>query len=199
MATSMELRNIFKNAEDPSEIEPAPAETSAPGGAPNERHAGQSTFADRSSVDDVKDNRPTESAQSGVRKIEAVTLTWSKRSVFLLLALIWFLTLVNNMKTSMVYSLTPYATSDFLGHSLLNVITVVASSMAGAVYIPMAKALDLWGRAEGFALMTLLCLVGIILLAASQNLPTYCAGEVCPSSFWTALNRGASILTATTT
>lgn len=91
---------------------------------------------------------------------------------------IWFLTLVNNMKSSMVYSLNAYATSDFRGHSLLTVINVVSSAMAGAVYIPMAKALDVWGRAEGFALMTLLCLVGIILLAASQNLATYCAGEV---------------------
>ncbi|KAI7159202.1 MFS general substrate transporter [Hortaea werneckii] len=134
--------------------------------------------ADRLSIDDLEDARPATNAQGGVQKIEAVTLTWSKNSVFLLLILIWFLTLVNNMKTSMVYSLTAYATSDFLGHSLLTVISVVASAMAGAVYIPMAKALDLWGRAEGFMLMTLLCIIGIILLAASQNLPTYCAGEV---------------------
>ncbi|KAI7231126.1 MFS general substrate transporter [Hortaea werneckii] len=133
---------------------------------------------DRLSIDDLEDARPATNAQGGVQKIEAVTLTWSKNSVFLLLTLIWFLTLVNNMKTSMVYSLTAYATSDFLGHSLLTVISVVASAMAGAVYIPMAKALDLWGRAEGFMLMTLLCIIGIILLAASQNLPTYCAGEV---------------------
>lgn len=178
----MELRNIFKGPVGPSEIQPVPAETSAPAGDASEKHAGQPQFADSSSVDDAKEDRPTESAQSGVQKIEAVTLTWSKKSVFLLLVLIWFLTLVNNMKTSMVYSLTPYATSDFLGHSLLNVITVVSSAMAGAVYIPMAKALDLWGRAEGFALMTLLCLIGIILLAASQNLPTYCAGEVSSNS-----------------
>ncbi|GAB1742759.1 hypothetical protein NU219Hw_g8470t1 [Hortaea werneckii] len=133
---------------------------------------------DRLSIDDLEDARPATNAQGGVQKIEAVTLTWSKNSVFLLLILIWFLTLVNNMKTSMVYSLTAYATSDFLGHSLLTIISVVSSAMAGAVYIPMAKALDLWGRAEGFMLMTLLCIIGIILLAASQNLPTYCAGEV---------------------
>lgn len=78
----------------------------------------------------------------------------------------------------MVLSLSPYATSSFLGHSLLTVIGIVASAMAGAVYIPMAKALDLWGRAEGFLLMIIFCILGIILLAASQNLPTYCAGEV---------------------
>lgn len=193
----MELRNLFK-ATTVAEATPASAELTTAGDNPNEKSVGQPPFADSSSMDDPKDDRPAESAQSGVQKIEAVTLTWSKKSVFLLLVLIWFLTLVNNMKTSMVYSLTPYATSDFLGHSLLNVITVVSSAMAGAVYIPMAKALDLWGRAEGFALMTLLCLIGIILLAASQNLPTYCAGEVCSSSTLKT-NGSAFILTAATT
>lgn len=82
------------------------------------------------------------------------------------------------MKTSIVYSLTPYATSSFAGHSLLTVIGIVASSMAGAVYIPMAKALDLWGRAEGFLVMTVFCMLGIVLLAVSTNIQTYSAGEV---------------------
>lgn len=78
----------------------------------------------------------------------------------------------------MVYSLTAYATSSFMGHSLLTVITIVANAMTAAVYIPMAKALDLWGRAEGLLLMTLFCMIGLILLATSRNLETYCAGEV---------------------
>ncbi|KAL4784086.1 major facilitator superfamily domain-containing protein [Aspergillus varians] len=128
--------------------------------------------------DPPKDDRPAEDAQAGVRKIEAVTLAWGKHSVYLVLVLIWFITLVNNMRGSVVLSLTPYATSSFQGHSLLTVISIVASSMAGAVYIPMAKALDLWGRAEGFLLMLVFCIMGLIILAASHNLPTYCAGEV---------------------
>jgi hypothetical protein len=78
----------------------------------------------------------------------------------------------------MVYSLTAYATSSFMGHSLLTVITIVANAMTAAVYIPMAKAFDLWGRAEGLLLMTLFCIIGLILLATSKNLETYCAGEV---------------------
>ncbi|OJJ04489.1 hypothetical protein ASPVEDRAFT_172748 [Aspergillus versicolor CBS 583.65] len=128
--------------------------------------------------EDLKDEKPAENAQSGVQKIEAVTLAWSKSSVYVLLVLIWFITLVNNLRGVVVDSLSPYATSSFLGHSLLTVITVVASSMAGAVYIPMAKALDLWGRAEGFLVMLGFCILGIILLSVSKNLPTYCAGQV---------------------
>lgn len=82
------------------------------------------------------------------------------------------------MRASIVLSLSPYATSAFMGHSLLTVITIVASSMSGAVFIPMAKALDLWGRAEGFLVMICFCVLGLILLAASPNLSTYCAGQV---------------------
>lgn len=86
--------------------------------------------------------------------------------------------MVNDFRGSMAYSLNAYATSSFAGHSLLTVITIVASAMAGSVYIPMAKALDLWGRAEGFLAMITFCVLGLILLAASKNLPTYCAGQV---------------------
>lgn len=50
--------------------------------------------------------------------------------------------------------------------------------MAGAVYIPMAKLMDVWGRAEGFLLMVGFAELGLILTANSDNLPTYCAAQV---------------------
>ncbi|KGO39958.1 Major facilitator superfamily domain, general substrate transporter [Penicillium expansum] len=137
--------------------------------------------AAHAAIDDAtgkEEARPAEDAQAGVQKIEAVTLAWGKGSMLMVLIFIWLLTLVNNLKTSVVYSLSAYATSSFAGHSLLTVIGIVASSMTGAVYIPMAKALDLWGRAEGILLMTGFCILGIVMLAASHNLATYCAGQV---------------------
>jgi MFS family permease len=91
---------------------------------------------------------------------------------------IWLLTLTNNMKAVTIGVLTPFATSSFAASSLLTVVSIVASSLGSAVYIPMAKALDLWGRAEGFLVMLCFSVLGLILLAASQNLPTYCAGYV---------------------
>lgn len=138
---------------------------------------------------DKSDMKPSENAQSGVKKIEAVTISWSRGSMFAVLILyvlplcylsraesnrirIWFLTLVNNMRASIVLSLSPYATSSFQGHSLLTVITIVASTITSAVYIPMAKAL------EGFLLMVCFCVLGMIILAASHNITTYCAGQV---------------------
>ncbi|RFU36259.1 hypothetical protein B7463_g70, partial [Scytalidium lignicola] len=81
--------------------------------------------------------KSAEDAQTGVKKIEAVTLAWSKKS------------LAGVLSSTIVVSLTPFATSDWQSHSLLTVIGVVANSMTAAVYIPMAKLLDVWGRAEG--------------------------------------------------
>jgi NADH:ubiquinone oxidoreductase subunit 2 (subunit N) len=75
-------------------------------------------------------------------------------------------------------SLTPYVTSDFSSRSLLTVIEIVAGAMTSAVYIPMAKLLDVWGRATGFALMVAFTTLGMILMAISQNLPTFCAAQV---------------------
>jgi MFS family permease len=50
--------------------------------------------------------------------------------------------------------------------------------MAAAVYIPTAKLLDLWGRAEGFAIMVCFATLGLIIMAASNSLATYCAAQV---------------------
>jgi len=91
---------------------------------------------------------------------------------------IWLLFLTNGFRLSILYSLLPYVTSDFQSHSLLTVIEIVASAMVSAVYIPMAKLLDVWGRAEGFALMVVFTTIGMILMAVSQNLATFCAAQV---------------------
>jgi len=79
----------------------------------------------------------------------------------------WFLYLTNAFQSSITNTFTPYVTSNFSQHSLLTVITIVSNSLAAAVYIPTAKLLDLWGRAEGFAVM-----------AASTSLAAYCAAQV---------------------
>lgn len=91
---------------------------------------------------------------------------------------IWILFLTNGFRGSILASLVPYVTSDFQSHSLLTVIEIVAGAMVSAVYIPMAKLLDVWGRAEGFALMVAFTTLGMILMAVSQNLATFCAAQV---------------------
>lgn len=82
------------------------------------------------------------------------------------------------MQSSILYNLIPYVTSDFSSHSLINVIYIVASSISAAIYIPLAKILDVWGRAEGFLIMTIFATLGLVLMAVCNNLPTFCAAYV---------------------
>jgi hypothetical protein len=46
------------------------------------------------------------------------------------------------------------------------------------VYIPMAKLLDVWGRAEGFLLMVVSATIGVILMATSHGLTAFCIAQV---------------------
>lgn len=82
------------------------------------------------------------------------------------------------MRSAILFSLVPYVTSDFGSHSLLTTISIVADTMAAASYIPVAKLLDVWGRAEGFALMTGFATLGLILMACAESLEVFCAAQV---------------------
>lgn len=97
---------------------------------------------------------------------------------FLTYRSIWLLFLTNGFRLSILWGLTPYVTSDFQSHSLLTVIGIVSSAITAAVYIPMAKMLDVWGRAEGFLLMIGFATLGLVLMAVSENLATFCAAQV---------------------
>lgn len=50
--------------------------------------------------------------------------------------------------------------------------------MTAATYIPLSKTLDVFGRAEGFAAMTVFATLGLVLMAVSHNLATFCAAYV---------------------
>ena len=93
----------------------------------------------------------------------------------------FMLYLTNAFQSSILSNLIPYATSDFSTHSLLTVIYIVSNAMTAAMYIPLAKVLDLWGRAEGFVLMILFATLGLVMMAVTKNLATFCAAQVCIS------------------
>ncbi|KAI7884201.1 MFS general substrate transporter [Lichtheimia hyalospora FSU 10163] len=122
--------------------------------------------------------QPSTDAQRGVQDVEAVTLTWSKPTLIAVFINIWLLYFVNAFQSSILYNLIPYVTSDFQSHSLVNVIYIVANAISAAVYIPLAKVLDIFGRAEGFLIMATFATLGLVLMAACNNLPTFCAAYV---------------------
>ncbi|KAI7973182.1 hypothetical protein EIK77_004459 [Talaromyces pinophilus] len=149
---------------------------------------------------DLQEELPGEDLQRGVQDVEAVTLSWSKASLIAVFAKyvlshlvlylitimltesnsIWLLYFVNAFQSSILQSLIPFVTSDFESHSLLNVIYIVGDAMSAAVFIPLAKILDVWGRAHGYLFMTVCCTLGLVLMASCQDLSTFCAAYVGP-------------------
>lgn len=139
---------------------------------------------------------PSEDVQRGVQDVEGVTTTWSKATLIAVFLNIWLLYFVNAFQvcgpqcadvqviadiwqSSILSNTLPYVTSDYDTHSLLNVIYIVADAMTAAVYIPLAKVLDVWGRAEGFLIMTVFSTLGLVLMATCSGLAHFCAAYVC--------------------
>ncbi|WZH46813.1 major facilitator superfamily domain-containing protein [Fusarium acuminatum] len=147
----------------------------------------------------AEDALPAEDVTEGVKNMEAITLVWTRSSLIGLFICIWFVYLLNAFQSSTVGSLVPYVTSSWGDHSLLNVIDVVASSMTAAVFIPLAKLLDLWGRAEGYLLMVAFAELGLILMATSTNLSIYCAANVFYQVGFTGLIYSIDVMTADAT
>ncbi|EGR44126.1 uncharacterized protein TRIREDRAFT_71008 [Trichoderma reesei QM6a] len=139
---------------------------------------------------------PNEEAQRGVQAVEAVTLTWSKLTLIAIFLNIWLLYFVNAFQSTILSNLLPYATSDFESHSLLNVIYVVAGSMSAATYMPLSKIMDVWGRAEGFLIMTVFATLGLVLMAASNGIATFCAAYVFYSIGFGGMTYAVDVITA---
>lgn len=91
--------------------------------------------------------------------------------------------MVNALQNAILGSLIAYISSDFDGHSLINVIPVVSSALTAATFLPLAKTLDTWGRAQGFLLMIACSVLGLILMAVSNNIATFAAANVSNSKY----------------
>ena len=95
------------------------------------------------------------------------------------LYLIHFVDMLQNYIDS---GLNPYVTSAFASHGLLTVGTVISTALGGCVPLTMAKVIDLWGRVEGFCMMLLICVLGMIVKAVCTNVQSYIGGHIL---YWT--------------
>ncbi|CBF83286.1 hypothetical protein AN3160.2 [Aspergillus nidulans FGSC A4] len=125
-----------------------------------------------------QEKTPTPNTQHGVQDAEAVTLSWSKGTLIAVFINIWFLYFVNAFQISVTSSLNPYVTSSFNAHSLSALPTAIGDAFAAATYLPMAKLMDVWGRAEGFLFMVICLTIGLVLMASCNAFETYCAANV---------------------
>ncbi|RGP69182.1 siderophore iron transporter mirb [Fusarium longipes] len=116
--------------------------------------------------------------QEGVERVRAITSVWSKKtlvSMFLMLYLISFVDMIMNYVDS---ALNPYITSSFGAHGLLNIGSVLASIIGACAPLPLAKAIDVWGRVEGFAFMMFICIVGMIMKATCTTVQMYIGAHI---------------------
>ena len=94
----------------------------------------------------------------------------------------WLIYFVTAFNWSVTGNLAPYILSDFEAHSLVTVIGIVSGVLGAALYMPIAKMLNLFDRSYGFLFLVFLSIVGLITSAVCKNVQTYAAAQVSPQN-----------------
>ncbi|KAL1953815.1 hypothetical protein VTO42DRAFT_2142 [Malbranchea cinnamomea] len=128
--------------------------------------------------------------QEGVRKMEAISRTWTQRSLIVAYLGIFLMAYSTSLETQTVLSLSAYATSSFSKHSLISTVMVVQNVVNAVVKPPMAKVADVFGRFEAFCIGVLIYVLGYVQMAASMNVQTYASAQI----FYSAGSTGLQIL-----
>ncbi|KAF1733904.1 Siderophore iron transporter mirB [Beauveria bassiana] len=115
--------------------------------------------------------------QDGVREVRAITTIWTKWTLWSMFALLYLISFVDYLQNALDYALSPYITSTFGQHGLLNVGGILSTIIGGCAPLALAKVIDIWGRVEGFLFMLLICVIGMIMKAVSHNVETYVAAH----------------------
>ncbi|RGP80028.1 siderophore iron transporter mirb [Fusarium longipes] len=133
---------------------------------------------DRNNEGPSRDDAVDAEFQHGVQNIEAVTISWSKTSLFVAFVLIWLVYFVQGLVSGISGALLPYVTSDFAMHSLTPTTNVMSSVIGGVTNLSIAKTLDIFGRPQGFIFCAGLATIGLIMSAACNNVEAYAASQV---------------------
>ncbi|KAF4992613.1 hypothetical protein FDECE_13664 [Fusarium decemcellulare] len=115
--------------------------------------------------------------QEGVKRVEAVTQIWSPAMMWAVFGFLYLVHFIDTLLQSVHSSLVPYVTSSFSQHGLLAVTSVFGSIIAGVSKLAIAKIIDIRGRNEGFLIMILIIILGMIMKAVCKNVETYAAGH----------------------
>lgn len=73
-------------------------------------------------------------------------------------------------------NMSTYVFADFKSAPQITTSYITSDVVAGVMRLPLAKTLNLWGRAEGLIISLCIYLVGIIILAACNGPSAYAAG-----------------------
>ncbi|KAF3937722.1 hypothetical protein ABW19_dt0202841 [Dactylella cylindrospora] len=137
--------------------------------------------------------------QSGVQKVEAIALTWTRTSLWVAYAGILLMATSTSLESQTTYLYSSYALSGFGFHSLLSTISIVTGVMYAVVKPPMAKIADVFGRFEAFSVAILFFIIGYIMLATSNSVETYAGAQVFYAAGATGLQLLQQVFVADTT
>jgi MFS family permease len=90
----------------------------------------------------------------------------------------WLIQFLLAFTNGCVGTLTPYVTSSFQKHSLTALTGVISSIIAGIWKLPYSKIMNIWGRPKALCIGVMLMTMGLIMMAACNNVKTYCAAQV---------------------
>ncbi|KAM0455005.1 hypothetical protein ACHAPV_008147 [Trichoderma viride] len=145
------------------------------------------------------DDGVNSSAQAGVQNIEAITSVWTKHALYTAFAMIWVIYFVDTMQQGATGTLTPWVTSAFQEHSLTPTVNVISSIIGGVWKLTLAKILDIFGRPQGYLISIMFTTLGLIMMAACNNVETYAAAQVFYWVGYNGLDYSLSIFLADTT
>ncbi|EPE04611.1 siderochrome-iron transporter [Ophiostoma piceae UAMH 11346] len=123
-------------------------------------------------------DRVTADAQIGIQKAEAAALVWSRGTVIACYAWIWVCFFMLALQQSILSNVTVYAYASFKAAPQIATASILASVVGGVLKLPIAKVLNIWGRAEGFLIFIGVYLLGMIIIAACNGPDSYAAGYV---------------------
>ncbi|KAK5661593.1 hypothetical protein OQA88_9692 [Cercophora sp. LCS_1] len=175
----------FRNPLDRVGAVDAPVVDNVPAEKANDKEAAVTNDLAQQPSSDADSEQISADAQAGVQAVEALTTVWTKNNLILAYVTIWVIFFVDAMQSSMSGGLVAYVTSSFYQHGLTATTGVMANLIGGLSKIPLAKVLDIWGRPQGFVLMLACLMLGLVMMAACNNVETYAAAQVF---YWVGFN-----------
>ncbi|KAF2818673.1 MFS general substrate transporter [Ophiobolus disseminans] len=152
---------------------------------------GKDTEHDRDTSSDGHDTASqTSDKQAGVKRIEAISKSWTTTSLIIAYVALLLIANVTSLEIQVTSLLTPYATSAFKLHSLVSTIAVVQNIVSSVIKPPMGKIADVFGRLEAFSITIVLYTIGYIMQATSGNVRTFASAQI----FWAAGFNGLQVL-----
>ncbi|KAK2743727.1 hypothetical protein FQN55_007130 [Onygenales sp. PD_40] len=133
--------------------------------------------SDPSTLDSSSDS-DSEKVQFGVQQAQAVAAAWSKKALVFAYLGIFMVFFTCSLQQQVTGALTPYVTSAFAKHSLIATTSIMSSIIGAVSKLPVAKIIDIWGRAEGYMLMVMFCVIGLVMMASCTGVETYAAAQV---------------------